>query len=115
MAKKKSAPKKSTPQKSTLNKIAGKIGQLAGEIVVGKDHIIEMAEGAIDSVKETIHNITSTGKTVPKKAVKVLAKKSIPKKVQDTIKKKARPAAPKKAPASKKVVKKVVKKAAVKK
>ncbi len=69
-----------TPEeKSTLTKIAETIGTVAGEIAVKKDQLVDMASGAIDSVKETIQNITGAKKEAPKKA-KAPAKKAAAKK-----------------------------------
>lgn len=51
MAKKKINPKtigtKKTQEEPMLEKIAGKLGHLTGEIIVAKDHVVEMAGGAI--------------------------------------------------------------------
>jgi hypothetical protein len=107
MAKKQNASSKSAPEKSILNKIAGEVGYIAGSIAVGKDHLVEMAGGAINSVKETIHNITTKKKNVPKKDVKA---KALPKLAKPATKKLAKPVAPKKTTPVKKVIKKVAKK-----
>lgn len=63
-----------------MNKIAGEVGHLAGNIAVEKDNLVEMAGKVIDSVKEKIHEITTKKKAAPKKAlskrVKPVAKKT---------------------------------------
>ncbi len=109
MANKKSALK-SAPEKSILSKIAGQVGHLADEIVVGKDHLMEIAGDAIDSVKEKIHNITTKDKPAPKKpVVNKVVKAAIKKPVKKTItavKKAAKPAV-KKVASVKKSIKKV--------
>jgi hypothetical protein len=97
---------KPVPEKSLLNKIAGEVGHIAGNIAVGKDHLIKIAGHAIDSVKETLH-ITTKKKAVPKKAVKAV-KKAVSK--RPIAKKAAKPATSKKATSVKKVIKKVAKK-----
>ena len=121
MAKKKSNSKKAE-QEPMIEKIAGKLGQMTGELIVAKNHLVDMAGGALVSVKETIHNITTKKKTAAKKAVKAVAKKAVKiavKKVDEktvpakkAIKKAVKKAAKKTAPV-KKAIKKIVKKAAV--
>ena len=103
--------KNATAEKPMINKIAGKAAFIAGEVVGAKNAIVEMAGGAIASVKETIHNITAkkpAAKKAAKKAVKKVVKKAAP--VKKVIKK-AEKKVVKKAAAAKKAVKKVVKKA----
>lgn len=119
MAKKKSITKKSIPQKTTMIKIAEKVGEIAGRIVNEKDHLVEMAGGAIDSVKTAVKNITSskkkaTVKKAAKKAVKKIAEKIEKKVVRPAAKKVKKVASSKKAAAVKKVIKKAVKKVAKK-
>ena len=126
MAKTKSDPKKAAKEKTMMIKIAGQVGHLAGELVAGKDHLMEMASDAIESVKSTIHNITTKKKTTPKEAVKIKAKKiaqkeiikarpkkAVPKTAQPVTKKAAKAAAAKKIAAPKKAIPKATKKAAV--
>ena len=115
MAKKKNNPKKATPQETVLDKIAVKVGRLAGELVAGKNHLVEMAEEKIDLVKSTIQNITAKKKAIPKKAVKAKAKKAAVKSAPAAVKKSSRPAPVKKAYPVKKATKKVAKKASAKK
>lgn len=79
MAKTKSAPKKAKQEDTFINKIAGQVGHLAGELAAGKNHLIEMAGDAIESVKSTLHNITTKKKAVPKKRGKPTAKKAMAK------------------------------------
>ena len=124
MAKTKSGPNKTAKEKTMLIKIAGQVGHLAGELAAGKDHLMEMAGDAIESMKSTIHNITSKKKTVPKKAAKakpkktaqkeVIAakpKKAAPKTAQPVTKKAAKAAVAKKTAPPKKSVPKAAKKA----
>ena len=91
MAKKKNNSKKPIAEKSTMIKIAEKVGELAGRIVNEKDHLVEMAGGAIDSVKTAVQHITAstkkaTVKKAAKKAVKKVAKK-VEKKIKPAVKK----------------------------
>ncbi|MEO5997611.1 MAG: hypothetical protein ABIN89_12820 [Chitinophagaceae bacterium] len=82
MATKKSTPKKAARRKTVINKIGGKVGQLAGELAVGKDHLMAMAGDAIASVKSTIKNITVKKKAAVKKTVRFSKKttKKLPQK-----------------------------------
>ncbi|MEP7237266.1 MAG: hypothetical protein ABI685_05365 [Ferruginibacter sp.] len=119
MAKKKSNSKK-TVEEPMMEKIAGKLGHLTGEIIVAKNHLVDMASGAIGSVKETIQNITEKKKPALKKAVKAEvkkvvkkiapAKKAVKKAAKATVKKVVKKAAP-----AKKAIKKAVKKVSGKK
>src|SRR5882757_3501310 len=76
--------KTATAEKPMINKIAGKVAFIAGEVVGAKNAIVEMAGGAIDSVKSTVHNITAK-KPAARKAVKKVVKKAST--VKKTIKK----------------------------
>ena len=128
MATKKVTTKKSVPKKTTFYKIGGKIGKLAVGLIAGKDHLVDMADGAIESVKSTIQNITTSKKNAPKKAVNTTTQKVVTKQAKPAIKKASKPAVkksspakkisksapPKKAPA-KKALKKAAKKVAAKK
>ena len=122
MATKKQTAKKPEAEKTILTKIAGKVGAIAGGIAGRKDHLMEMAGDAIESVKSTFKDMTSgkneTKKRVLKAAPKAPAKKaatpakqktkplSATKKAATPVKKAAK-AAPSKAPtAGKKVVRK---------
>jgi len=59
-AKKSSSKKTASPKvKSALNKIAEKIGTVAGEIAVKKEQITDMASNAIEAVKSKIHEATA--------------------------------------------------------
>ena len=75
MATKKSTAKKKSTENTMLESIAEKVGHLAGEIAAGKDHLVEMAGDAINSVKATFHHITApnTKKTVLKKSAGKIA------------------------------------------
>ncbi|MEP6710853.1 MAG: hypothetical protein ABJA37_00475 [Ferruginibacter sp.] len=106
MTKKKSAAKKPAKEKTFMIKVAEKIGEIAGEIAVGKDHFMQMAAGAVSSVKAGIHNITEGKKTEPAKSVKKPAKKAIQKS-----EKPAAAATPKSTVVKKNGVKKTTKKA----
>ena len=105
---------------------AGQVGHLAGELAAGKDHLMEMAGDAIESMKSTIHNITTKKKTAPKEAIKAKTKKTAqkevikakpkktaPKKAQPSAKKSAKAPVAKKTSPPKKSVPKAAKKAAV--
>lgn len=111
MANRKTNSKKGRKQKSTMIKIAEKVGELAGRIVNEKDHLVEMAGGAFDSVKETVRNISSTKKNKPKKAAKKLVKKVAKKVVKPAASKIKKTAPVRKAVSAKKTIKKAVKKA----
>lgn len=115
MAKKKNTPAKNADE-PILEKIAGKLGHLTGEIIAAKDHLVDMASGAADTVKEKIQSITQktppakkTVKAAVKKVKKAVAKKAAPAKkaVKAAVKK-----ATKKSSPVKKAAKKVIKKAA---
>ena len=114
MATKKAISKKATQQKSTMIKIAEKVGELAGRIVNEKDHLVAMADGAIESVKATVHNITAPKKNTLKKAAKKIVKKVAKKIVEPSAKKIKKAASAKKVPAAKKTIKKAVKSTAKK-
>ncbi|MEO6720297.1 MAG: hypothetical protein ABIN67_08015 [Ferruginibacter sp.] len=114
MEKKNTSSKKGTEEKTMLTKIAGKVGYLAGEIVAGKDHLIEMAGDAMESMKTAVKNITAKKKAPKKRAPKPTAKKTV--KPAVAVAKKAVKKIAKKAPTpAKKAAKKVAKKAAPKK
>jgi len=104
MATKKNNSKKATSEPTLITKIGTQVGQVAGEIVVAKNKLVEKAGQAIDSVKSTIGNIAAAQKTAPKKAA---AKKTVKAAVKKVVKK----TAPVKK-AAKKAVKKIVKKVA---
>lgn len=114
MATKKQASKKAVKEKSTMIKIAEKVGEIAGRIVNEKDHLVQMAGGAIESVKTAVQHITAKKKPTTKKLVKKAAKKVVKKAIKPAVKK-VKKAVAKKKPAVKKVVKKTVKKVAAKK
>ena len=113
MAKKKSNSKKAV-EEPILEKIAGKLGQMTGELIVAKNNFVEMAGGAIDSVKETIQNITAK-KPVTKKAVKAVAKKAVKAATKKVVKKTVPIAIGTKKVAKKAIAKAVKKTAPVKK
>lgn len=94
-----------------MYKIGGEIGQIAGEFITGKDHLVAMAGDAIDSIKSTFENITGKKKVAVKKRVVAKVKKAVVKLPPIAIKKAATSSARKKIAPLKKVAKKVVKKA----
>jgi|GEM_PF-2258555 len=117
MATKKNNAKKTTTEPTLITKIGTQVGQVAGEIVVAKNKLVEKAGQAIDSVKSTLGSITADKKAAPKKTVKAAVKKVVKKAIKKTApaKKAVKKIVKKSAPAKKavkKVVKKVVKKAA---
>ena len=115
MATKKISTGKSAPKKTIMTKIARKVGFLAGELVAGKDQLVEMAGGAIESVKATIQpEASATKKKVVKKKALAIAKKVVAKPVAAAVKKSKAAVASKKS-AVVKTVKKVAKKVASKK
>lgn len=100
MAKKKNNPKatssKETAPEPVLEKIAGKLGRMTGEIIVAKNSLVNMAGGAMDTVKEKIQTITEKKdaalkeiKAFRKNAEKKIApaKKRVEKAVKATVKK----------------------------
>ena len=113
MATKKSTSKKAAKKKTVMEKIGDTASHLKEELVIGKDHLLEMAGSAIDSVKSTIQNITHKKKKPAAKAKKAAAP-AVKKSIKRAKPKPAAPAAKKSAPA-KKTTKKVAKKATSKK
>lgn len=96
MVKKITKLKKRNPEKTTLIKIAEKVGEIAGRIANKKDHMVDMAATAIDSVKTGIQGIGS--KKDPEKSTD--AKEG----ATQAIKKVARASVSKAAPKRKKIV-----------
>ncbi|MCW3092480.1 MAG: hypothetical protein JWP81_3549 [Ferruginibacter sp.] len=115
MATIKKNPKKTAKEKTIITKFAGQVGHLAGEIIAGKDHLIEIAGDAIESVKTTLQNIAVKKKAAPKKAGKAKPKEPVAKSAGAGVKKVAKPAAPKKTAPAKKAVKEATRKVAGKK
>lgn len=103
------AKKKSNSKKSTMLKIAEKVGELAGKMVNEKEHLVEMASGAIKSVKEKIQNIGTGKNDAPKKKAKAVVKKAANKIVKPIAKKVTKTLPVKKAAVVKKAAKKIVK------
>jgi len=99
MAQKKNNPTKPVEEESMLNKIAGDAAYMAGKMVVAKNDLVEMAGGAIETVKTAVKKITTKKNVEPGELVKAAVAK---------VEKKVAPANK----AAKKVAKKVVKKAA---
>lgn len=99
MAQKKNNPTKPVEEESMLNKIAGDAAYMAGKMVVAKNDLVEMAGGAIETVKTAVKKITAKKNIEPGEAVKAAVSKIV---------KKVAPAKK----AAKKVTKKIVKKAA---
>jgi len=103
MPTKKKVAKKAVQKKTLLEKVGDKASHLKDGIVAGKDHVVEFAGEAFESIKEGVKHL------VEKKKPKKTAKKKAIKKV--AVKKAATKPAPKKA-APKKPIKKTAKKAA---
>ena len=106
---------KQKPQSETIFfKIGGVVGDIAGKLSNQKDHLLELAGNAIESVKNAVHDLSEKKTTLAKKenkaAVKKVAKTAKPVKAAPV--KKATPA--KKALTAKKTAE-PVKAAAVKK
>jgi hypothetical protein len=101
MAAKKSS-KKSSSKKTFLAKVGDKASHIKDDLIEGKDHLVEFAGEAFESIKEGIHNITKKKKT-PKRAAKKSAKKVALKRVKAK-------AVPKKKSVKKAPVKKAAKK-----
>ena len=96
---------------SFLEKVSEQAAHLKEVIVEGKDHVMEAAGGALESIKEKIHEIREhKGKKVAAKKRKTVSKrpvaKKMPKKVTKKVAKKAVKRVAKKAP--KKSAKKTV-------
>ncbi len=99
MPTKKKVAKKSAPKKTFLEKVGDKASHLKDEIVAGKDHVVEFAGEAFESIKEGVKHLvekkkpkkTAKKKAIKKVAVKKAARKSTPKKIiKKTAKKTAR-------------------------
>lgn len=116
MAQKKNTQPKRVEEESMLNKIAGEAAYMAGKVVVAKNDLVEMAGGAIETVKAAVQKITAKKKSESKEAVKAAVKKVVKKitpakkAVKSAVKKIEKKAAPAKK-AVKAAVKKAVKKA----
>lgn len=104
-AKRKTA-KKSASKKTLIEKVSDTASHIKDEIIAGKDHVVEFAGEAFDSIKEGVKHLVQKKK--PKKAAK---KKPVKK---AAVKKTVKKSAPKKS-AQKKVVKKSAKKSVRKK
>jgi hypothetical protein len=74
MPSKKKVAKKSSKQKTFLKKVSDAASHIKDEMITGKDHVVEFAGEAIDSIKEGVKHLVQKKK--PKKAAK---KKSIKK------------------------------------
>jgi hypothetical protein len=106
MPTKKKVAKKSAQKKTLLEKAGDKASYLKDEIVAGKDHVVEFAGEAFESIKEGVKHL------IEKKKTKKTAKKKAIKKA--SIKKTAKKSAIKKS-APKKAIKKAAKKGVRKK
>lgn len=106
MPSKKKTAKKSARNKTLFQKVSVTASHIKDDIVAGKDHVVEFAGEAIDSIKEGVKHLVQKKK--PKKA----AKKKTPKKA--AVKKIAKRSVPKKS-APRKTIKKTAKKRAVRK
>ena len=85
MAKKKNGSEKPVNKEAIHVKIAGALGTVAGQIMNTRDQIVEVAGGAIGSLKSSIQNITIKKKAAPKKAG---SKKPVAKKTAQVVNKK---------------------------
>jgi hypothetical protein len=89
MPTKKKVAKKSAQEKTLLEKVGDKASHLKDEIVAGKDHVVEFAGEAFESIKEGVKHLiekkkpkkTAKKKAIKKVAVKKAAGKSTPKKI----------------------------------
>src|ERR1041385_6548464 len=113
MPTKKKVAKKLLKKKQCLKKEGDKPPDLKDGIVAGKDHVVEFAGEAFESIKEGVKHLVEKKKpkkTAKKKPIrKVAAKKAAVKKA--AVKKAARKPAPKKT-APKKTIRKTARKAA---
>ncbi len=98
--------KKFASKKTLIEKVSDTASHIKDEIIAGKDHVVEFAGEAFDSIKEGVKHLVQKKK--PKKAAK---KKPVKK---AAVKKTVKKSAPKKS-AQKKVVKKSAKKSVRKK
>lgn len=113
MTAKKGNTKKAQKQKSTSYKIGSKIGHVAAGLITGKDKLVQMADGAFDSVKSLIGNVGAAKKATQKKSVKSVSKKVVKKESGTSVKKQANATIKQNiSPAKKKTKPAVVKKAA---
>ena len=108
MPTKKKVAKKSAQKKTLLEKVGDKAAHLKDGIVAGKDHVVDFAGEAFESIKEGVKHLVEKKK--PKKAAKKKPIRKVAVK-KAAVKKAARKPAPKKA-AAKKTVKKTAKKTA---
>ncbi|MDN3655365.1 hypothetical protein QWZ08_07005 [Ferruginibacter paludis] len=91
------------PQKeTTLIKIAGAIGTIAGKISNQKDHLIEAAGNAVESVKEAVSDLVSKSEPAADNVPKKVAKKAAKKLIKPAAKKSTKSVVVKKAPRLKK-------------
>lgn len=108
MPTKKKVAKKSAKKKTLLEKVGDKASHLKDGIVAGKDHVVDFAGEAFESIKEGVKHLVEKKK--PKKAAKKKPIRKVAVK-KAAVKKAVRKPAPKKA-APKKTTKKAAKKAA---
>ena len=88
-----------------MQKIGEQASHLKEEIVAGKDHLVDVAGDAFDSVKSSLQNITHRKKAKAKKSAVKRAKHPAKKVIKKIAKK-----SPAKKPALKKSAKKAAKK-----
>ena len=112
---KQSKPKKVAKKKTLLEKIGDKAAHLKEDIIAGKDHLVEIAGDAFDSVKSSIQQLTEKKKIKSKKAAKPAVKTAAAKSARPVAKKAVKTAVKKAAKPIAKVPKPVAKKAAPKK
>lgn len=85
MPTKKKTAKKVIHKNTLLEKVSTTASHIKNDIIAGKDHLVEFAGEAFDSIRKGVKHLVETGKKTPKKkAVKKAAakkiKKAIPKK-----------------------------------
>ena len=98
------------PQDETvLHKLGGFVGEIAGKLSNQKDHLIDIADNTIESIKTAVHNIAEKKQPTAKKAIKKPTKKAAKKLLTRVVKKVKKAVPTKKAPTPKKIVKKSAK------
>ncbi|HVX27458.1 MAG TPA: hypothetical protein VHB70_14005 [Parafilimonas sp.] len=116
MSAKRKTAKKSASKKTLIEKVSDTALHIKDEIITGKDHVVEFAGEAFDSIKEGVKHLVQKKK--PKKAVKKkpVKKAAVKKTVKKSAQKKSaqKKSAPKKSAPKKSAQKKVVKKSAKK-
>ena len=98
------------PQDETvLHKLGGFIGEIAGKLSNQKDHLMDIADNKVESIKTAVHNLAEKKESIAKKAIKKPTKKAAKKLVTQVVKKAKKAVPTKKAPTPKKIAKKSAK------